>query len=137
MEFKTIKQVVLSALFLSSPMSVMANNFNYITGAPKSCPSVAALSTFEFDSTELSEGFPGMWYVMQVKKMYDTNATWDFGILVNAANEKTSLIVAKKALSTLAAPTGPNKLGGNLWMCEYQLPSGPEAVAFSPSSYVK
>ena len=132
MEFKSINKLVLSALVLSSSMSAFANNL--LIGAPDRCPSIESLRSVEFDSTELSEAFPGMWYVMQLNKFYDTNASWDFAILVVAKDEKGSFERAKEALVTLSPAPGPRRLDSTLWMCEYQLPSGPEAVAFSHGS---
>lgn len=127
-------RTILGSFFLFMPLITSAQAGD----RPTVCPSINELKNVSFVFAEKTPAFPGKWYVMQQNNLYGTKASWDFAIIVDEEATDDMQAVFQKAmiaLSDLSTPTGPRKIGDNVWMCEYQLPFGPEAVAFSPSSY--
>lgn len=126
--------VMKSSLLMPSGMAALLifTSSSVFSTAPKpnKCPDISVLSQVSFATAERTDAFPDKWYVMQVDHVYDTNVTWDFAVVVDGANESEAFINAKNSFQNMNQAQKPRKISDTLWMCEYLMSNGPEAVAF-------
>lgn len=122
-----ISKITIAVLSASAFLSTMC-----LAEKPSSCPSIESLSATDFDTANLSAGFPGKWYVMQHNYAYDTNIKWDFAIVVDGNDADDALLQAKKETPLINFPMGPIDSGYGYYRCEYLRPGQPSANAFYP-----